>query len=351
MRSIRSMAGTFLLASLVRAATETVSAFPALVTLRGPNTTVLDIPSTGEATYVTINLCVTEDGDPEIWLTNSSVVAARGIGSVLGLVGRERKPGALWRSEEGTGMRGALPANEVVVVDGKREGLQLEGTAMVWKVSLWNGFGNWTGGGAEGVWMEVNLRDGMEMEIGIDDQGTSCQFLANDANLSSGPIHAVSTLPALLGDTTATQSLILSPVIAKRNTPPPTYPDYRIASPYPFNESLPLNGTAMRVVVVPTSDSPAARGLGSSLCAVRRAENRTGGLGRRQGRRWQQRPEGWRWAFVVGGLEPLVNYTAWVVEDASAVGGRLWQPIMMRTKEGKTFPGLKSRHLDADLRA
>jgi hypothetical protein len=152
----------------------------------------------------------------------------------------------------------------------------------------------------------------------------------------------------MLGDTTATQSLILSPIIAKLNLKQPTYPDYRISSPYPLNDSLPTNVTSMRVIVIPTTESPDAEhestgSLGNSQCAVLRAEQRTGSIARnteeieRTEGTLQQRPEGWRWAFLTGGLEPLVNYTAWVVEETGGHRGTMWQPVMMRTKEGESY--------------
>lgn len=157
----------------------------------------------------------------------------------------------------------------------------------------------------------------------------------------------------MLGDTTATQSLILSPVLAQLNITQPTYPDYRISSPYPLNVTIPANMTPMRVIIIPTSDTPdmdneTTSSLGNSQCAVLRAELRTGSIARdidngkdgqiaRTTGMLQQRPEGWRWAFVTGYLRAEMNYTAWVVEETGRERGKVWQPVMMRTKEGESF--------------
>lgn len=158
----------------------------------------------------------------------------------------------------------------------------------------------------------------------------------------------------MLGDTTATQSLVLSPVIAELNITQPTYPDYRISSPYPLNDTIPTNITSMRVIIIPTSDSPdtdteTTSSLGNSQCTVLRAETRTTSIARdtdngedgqitRTTRTLQQRPEGWRWVFLTGSLKSEMNYTAWVVEDGPGrQRGKMWQPVMMRTKEGESF--------------
>lgn len=78
------------------------------------------------------------------------------------------------------------------VIDGASEGLQQQmgkaGTAFIWELQLWKGFGNWTGVGTEGVWVNVDsLRDGMDIEIGVDDAGALFVF--------SGRTSDVPTLP------------------------------------------------------------------------------------------------------------------------------------------------------------
>lgn len=152
----------------------------------------------------------------------------------------------------------------------------------------------------------------------------------------------------MLGDTTATQSLILSPIIAQLDITQPTYPDYRISSPYPLNATIPSNLTSMRVIIIPTEESPeketqVTSSLGNSQCAVLRAETRTGSIARSTDdkrtpttRTLQQRPEGWRWAYVTGTLASEANFTAWVVDDETGrERGKMWQPVMLRTKEGE----------------
>ncbi|KAJ9121494.1 hypothetical protein QFC22_002110 [Naganishia vaughanmartiniae] len=208
---------------------------------------------------------------------------------------------------------------------------------MIWNLHGWNGYYNWTGIAGEGVWLEVDsVVEGLDIEVGVD---------------TDGPIHIVSPLSPMLGDTTSTQSLLLSPIIAPLNISQPTYPNYRIASPYPVNATIPTDMHPMRVVIVPTSESPDTSSntqvsLGNSMCAVKRAENRTGSLAANRDEVEKthtsvlQRPEGWRWGFVTEQLQAEVNYTAWVVQDntgdASAdmlQRGSLSQRIMFRTKE------------------
>jgi hypothetical protein len=40
---------------------------------------------------------------------------------------------------------------------------------------------------------------------------------------------------------------------------------------------------------------------------------------------------------VTGYLRAEMNYTAWVVEETGRERGKMWQPVMMRIKEGKSF--------------
>ncbi|KAJ9098063.1 hypothetical protein QFC19_006498 [Naganishia cerealis] len=319
-----------------------ITALPSLITLVGSNTsnsstTTVTVPSSeADLTYVTINLCSLASSNgtysPSIWLTNSSSISTLGISTVLDSIGNS-KPGVLWQKDRSTGMVQDGRYNHMIavnednvhqVLDGTSDGIQQQvgktGNAMIWNLQTWKGYGNWTGIGVEGVWLEVDsMVKGLDMEIGVD---------------TDGPIHTISPLLPMFGDTTATQSLILSPILASTNISQPTYPNYRISSPYPINATVPSNLTTMRVVIVPTSESPdtasdANLSLGNSMCAVMRAEHRTGSLadnsasntdGDKTKLSLEQRPEGWRWGFVTGTLSAETNYTAWTIEEGTGTG-------------------------------
>lgn len=100
--------------------------------------------------------------------------------------------------------------------------------------------------------------------------------------------------------------------------------------------SLPSLG----IVIVPTSDSPTSQGLDVSQCAIQRANQTTGGLTRSGNMvvnattEWSAigGQEGFRTQWVVGGLLPGTNYTAWYIQE-----NLVSQPIWFTTKQC-TYP-------------
>lgn len=172
----------------------TVTTLPSLVTIYGSNssgtTASVSFPSSdANLTYVTINICslASDNGTyaPTIWLTNSSAVAQLGIPTVLDLISSSKTPRILWQKDGSTGLPASIGPNQTIavnaqdalkVIDRTHDGLQQQmgksGTAFIWRLNLWRGFGNWTGGGSEGVWLEIDsMLEGMDLEIGVDDTG------------------------------------------------------------------------------------------------------------------------------------------------------------------------------------
>lgn len=181
------------------ASNHTISTLPSLVTLYGSKSTdsttsVALLPTEANLTYVTINICSlsADDGTytPTIWLTNSSAVAQLGIPVVLDLISASKTPRILWQKDKSTGLSSSIGTNQMIavndqdvrkVIDGTSDGLQQQmgkaGTAFIWELHLWEGFGNWTGVGTEGLWLVVDsLRRGMDIEIGMDDTGALIIF-------------------------------------------------------------------------------------------------------------------------------------------------------------------------------
>jgi calcium channel MID1 len=149
-------------------------------------------------------------------------------------------------------------------------------------------------------------------------------------------MHEISdvSLP-LLGDTTSNQALLFSHPLAP--APPvtqPTYPNYTLP---PANLSLapdpPSVPVGMSVVITPTSSlEPGA--LPMTGCAMRDAAvpgmmtvddkpNDSNGL-------WLKDEQGWRYQWLVSGLQAQTNYTAYVVQNSTKVVG----PINFVTKSG-----------------
>lgn len=141
----------------------------------------------------------------------------------------------------------------------------------------------------------------------------------------------------MLGDTITQQSLVLSPVLAKVSLTIPSYPNYTLSSAFDEDIPAPANLPSMRIILVPTPDSPITLGLGRSLGAALRAEDATGHIADISSTHttFMRHTEGWRWSYLTSGLEPLQNYTAWTVENDNESQGRgtISGPILFSTKE------------------
>nr|XP_031862828.1 uncharacterized protein CI109_001840 [Kwoniella shandongensis]KAA5529900.1 hypothetical protein CI109_001840 [Kwoniella shandongensis] len=220
-----------------------------------------------------------------------------------------------------------------------------------WSVSWDKGFGNWTWAGQEDVEVDILIglglaTDGVTMSPLDVTGGVTIQLGAS----TRSPVNTLSPSMPLLGDTLSTQALIFSPLLYSSPQSQPSYPNYTLPSPQmvfpPFsspqttiNSSLSTNLT---LVVIPTTSSPTNDGLDNSLCAVMRAQNSTGQVASEDNMifetsemRWTSvgGEEGFRKYWVVGGLVPEGNYTAWVRDNT----GVLSQPIWFTTKE-ESFP-------------
>jgi hypothetical protein len=246
----------------------------------------------------------------------------------------------------------------------------------VWTLKLDGnaGFANWTGWMADGGIVAVfgTQGDHIDLELGIQ---------------VAAPIHSLSLQRPFLGDTTASQSLIYSPVLESLvdHQVIPTYPNYTLSSPAPARLDIPSSpaGIPLTVqrqmfpVILPTtvwarSGSTSQTGpingshsLHSSMCAITRSINQTADLTGFASLLYNasslnlsaastpggtdltdtilvQRPEGWRWDWLTRDLQPNgINYTVYAIEPRStvddrlhAVRGILHGPIHMITKEG-----------------
>lgn len=138
----------------------------------------------------------------------------------------------------------------------------------------------------------------------------------------------------LFGDSTSNQALLLSPPIAPAPiSDTPTFPNYTLPVAnlsYPdFGTSEPKNVT---LVVAPTSSSSIFTSLPRTGCALRAvAANGVQQLGLKQSDGlWLKDGNGWRWQWVISGLNPQTNYTVFAVTNETYVSG----PINFVTKSG-----------------
>ncbi|KAK0187108.1 stretch-activated Ca2+-permeable channel component-domain-containing protein [Armillaria mellea] len=91
-----------------------------------------------------------------------------------------------------------------------------DGGIDVYEISLNEGYGSFAGVFTNGGVLSAEDTDDVTFEIGVSE---------------SGPIHKILTDPPSLGDTTATQAIIFSPVFSEASpSEVPTYPNYSLPS-------------------------------------------------------------------------------------------------------------------------
>lgn len=159
---------------------------------------------------------------------------------------------------------------------------------------------------------------------------------------TTGPLHTAISLP-LFGDSTQNQAIIFSAALPLPlpSIPSPTFPNYTLppadlAYPPP-PDGVQFAGLNVTLVMAPTNGSPA--GASMSACALRRlqgarevgSEGAQVGAGTGEARLIVRGEEGWRVQWLIEGLEPQTNYTAYVIEGGTKVGGPIW----FVTKDGR----------------
>ena len=166
--------------------------------------------------------------------------------------------------------------------------------------------------------------------------------------MTAGPSYYLSPATLFLGDTTPNSALLFSPLLMAFPLPEPSYPNYSLPraqmvfDAYPgagSQTNLTTLGSRFRPIIVPTGVSPTNDGLDNSLCAALSANTSTGYVADPANMlvnattQWMSvgGVEGFRTMWVVGGLAPETNYTAWLVDDQ----GGVTQPMWFSTKEGE----------------
>ena len=251
------------------------------------------------------------------------------------------------------------------------------GQPNVFELSLGeDGFGNWTGLAPQGGFLAISGAGQMPFEVGVSDQGMflglasimCCETVAFEGlvgtspNIRSlnhqlsvakdplsmtlrsalpadihifvlGPIHTTLDEFPLLGDTTSNQVLLFSPPFSPPSRDRPTYPNYSLPSAnlsFPTGPSSPLNYTLYFTTTSSSSLTSHPR-TGCALRALRGPtyfnEDATASDGL-----WLKDEQGWRWQWLIGGLSPTTNYTAFAILEGTKVS----QPINFVTKSGRS---------------
>ena len=146
------------------------------------------------------------------------------------------------------------------------------------------------------------------------------------AQQCSDPIHkTINDLP-YFGDTTSNQALVLSHVFAKIDTVEPTYPNYTLPAANMSQPPPPTNPPNMTLIMAPTSVGLAN---GPRTGCFLSAQRSVGNIANESS--WARDESGLRTQWLMGGLSPSTNYTAFVLQDTTRVSG----PIYFTTKSGQ----------------
>jgi calcium channel MID1 len=132
------------------------------------------------------------------------------------------------------------------------------------------------------------------------------------------------------GDTTSNQALLFSPPFAKPFVQVPTYPNYTLpVASLAFTDTPPSSPPNYTLVLSPTPSSSLTSGPQTG-CFLS-SQNITGTIANQS--LWLRDEEGWRVQWLLEGLSPSTNYTAYAIQDGTKVAG----PIYFATKS-RTFP-------------
>ncbi|KAH7886736.1 stretch-activated cation channel Mid1 [Phlebopus sp. FC_14] len=177
------------------------------------------------------------------------------------------------------------------------------------EMALENGFGHWTGIISDtGLLIVENLGDPGSFQVSVSNNGS---------------LHEIVDDLPFLGDTTANQVIIFSPPFAPEEIEQPRYPNYTlplVSSSAPENPPSP---PTFNLVLAPLSAQlPSLLQTSCSLLNTSMA----GSLISYD--LWKRDTEGWRSQWLVDGLTPSTNYTAYVIQDQLKVSG----PVYFVTK-------------------
>ncbi|KAH7909014.1 stretch-activated Ca2+-permeable channel component-domain-containing protein [Hygrophoropsis aurantiaca] len=178
----------------------------------------------------------------------------------------------------------------------------------VFEIDLGDGYGNWTGPAPEGGTLAVEDVGQTVFEIGVS---------------SSGVMHQVLNDLPLLGDTTSNQAILFSAPFAPQPKYQPTYPNYTLPSANLSPPSPPSASPNFTLVIGPPSSSLTTRP--QTACSLRSASLTGTQISNEL---WLRDTDGWRSQWLMGGLAPVTNYTAYVIQDQTKVSG----PINFVTK-------------------
>ena len=190
------------------------------------------------------------------------------------------------------------------------------GTQDVFEISIEEGLGTWTGPIGQGGRLAITNTGQTLYEVGVSTDAKQAlhQYLGQDR--------------LLFGDSTGNQATFFSPPFESIATTPPQFPNYTLpAVQTPFSVSQPSSTPQFALTLVETDLASGL--LQRSSCALRATSSN--GTVKNQTSWIRNEVEGWRSKWLVEGLSPGTNYSAFVSWDGTKVSG----PLYFTTKSGQ----------------
>ncbi|GJJ14383.1 hypothetical protein Clacol_008647 [Clathrus columnatus] len=201
-------------------------------------------------------------------------------------------------------------------------------------IALTQGLGTFQGFLSKSSTLQIDATSGeLDLEIGI----------LSDSHLPPD----LDTLPQV-GDTTATQGIFFSPEFASSNHISPTFPNYTLPLGVLDPPSPPANPPNFTLILLPTQELSSQPQLSNSACGLQRITNgidgaivispssgvSDNGVNVTTSMVLKDIKRGWRFQWLVEGLQPSTNYTIWTILDGVFVAG----PINTLTKSAWAIP-------------
>ncbi|KAJ3777791.1 stretch-activated cation channel Mid1 [Lentinula raphanica] len=167
-----------------------------------------------------------------------------------------------------------------------------------------------------GTFSAVFLEGGVLAIDGASSDDFSFEIGASD----SGPMHEVLAVFPLLGDTTSNQALLFSPPFDPPVFSDPSYPNYTLPGPSLSPPSPPSSSSNFTLLLAPTSPQTLTA-LPQTACMMS-SQTSSGNIANES--LWLRDEEGWRTQWIMAGLSPQTNYTAYVIQDSTKLSGPMY---------------------------
>ncbi|KAJ3932470.1 MAG: stretch-activated cation channel Mid1 [Lentinula lateritia] len=182
-----------------------------------------------------------------------------------------------------------------------------DGGTDVYEITVNQGLGTFSAPFLDGGVLAIDgtLSDDFSFEIAASD---------------SGPMHEVLATFPLLGDTTSNQALLFSPPFDPPIFIDPSYPNYTLPGPSLSSPLPPDSSPNFTLLIAPTS-SQTLTSLPQTACMMA-SQTSSGNIANES--LWLRDEDGWRTQWLMAGLSPQTNYTAYVIQDSQKLSGPMY---------------------------